>query len=75
MPLPEPTDLDRIEAEITILEGEIRKWQCANRDFQTSVFDVAERLGRRARYEELLKAADELMWAKEKQRPISGKTR
>ena len=60
-----PTDMGRLEevqAEIDAVESEILSWRSTNDDYTMEYLDVADRLGKRQRYEELLKQRDELMW-------------
>ena len=58
-----PTDtLDEVQAEVNTIEKEILDWRAANNDYTMDLLAASEKLGKRQRYEELLKQRDELMW-------------
>lgn len=66
--------LEKCLAIIDVIEREIAEYQRANKDYDSTMFQIAEKLGKRKAYEKLLKQMDELIWAEERHRPISDNT-
>lgn len=64
VPDPEPSDQEKIQAEIDPIERGIMRYRTENHCSGTNL-EVAEKLGLRTRYERLLKRSDEAMWAEE----------
>jgi len=56
------SDLEATQALIDAIELEIRVLRSDEKDFSSSDITVAERLGKREQYEQLLKQRDEAMW-------------
>lgn len=54
--------LEEVQMAIDSIEKDIVEYRAANRDFDSTPIEVAEKLGKRQRFEELLKQRDELMW-------------
>jgi hypothetical protein len=56
------TKIDIIQKQIDAMELQIAEYRKANKDFDSTPIEVAEKLGTRQKFEKLLKQRDELMW-------------
>ena len=72
VPMAEQSELDTAQAMIDAIELEIRALRGNERDFTSSDIAVAERLGKREQYEQLLKQRDEAMWRENPKKPYEG---
>ena len=54
--------LEEVQTAIDAVEKSIAEYRAANNDFDSTPVEVAEKLGTRQKFEELLKHRDELMW-------------
>jgi hypothetical protein len=54
--------LEEVQNAIDAVEKGIAEYRAANKDFDSTPVEVAEKLGTRQKFEELLKHRDELMW-------------
>ena len=61
MELPVDT-LEEVQNAIDGIEKGIVEYRAENRDFDSTPIEIAEKLGTRQKFEELLKQRDELMW-------------
>jgi hypothetical protein len=56
------TKIDTVQKQIDAMELQIAEYRKANKDFDSTPIEVADKLGTRQKFEALLKQRDELMW-------------